>query len=48
MKKLKILTIFAAIGTGGTISGISKFAEEHQKSDRFFKAVKDESLEKRF
>ena len=37
----------SAIGTGGTISGISKFAEEHQKVIGF-KAVKDESLEKRF
>ncbi len=36
----------SAIGTGGTISGISKFAEEHQKV-LGFKAVKDESLEKR-
>lgn len=36
----------SAIGTGGTLSGISKFAEEHQKV-LGFKAVKDESLEKR-
>ena len=36
----------SAIGTGGTISGISKFAKEHQKV-LGFKAVKDESLEKR-
>ena len=36
----------SSIGTGGTISGISKFAEEHQKV-LGFKAVKDESLEKR-
>lgn len=36
----------SAIGTGGTLSGISKFAEEHQKVIGF-KAVKDESLEKR-
>lgn len=36
----------SAIGTGGTISGISKFAEEHQKV-LGFKTVKDESLEKR-
>ena len=36
----------SAIGTGGTISGISKFAEEYQKV-LGFKAVKDESLEKR-
>ena len=31
----------SAIGTGGTLSGISKFAEEHQKV-LGFKAVKDE------
>ena len=37
----------SAIGTGGTLSGISKFAEEHQKV-LGFKAVKDESLEKGF
>ena len=36
----------SAIGTGGTLSGISKFAEEHQKVIGF-KAVKDESLEKK-
>jgi 1-aminocyclopropane-1-carboxylate deaminase len=36
----------SAIGTGGTISGIAKFAEEHQKV-LGFKAVKDESLEER-
>ena len=36
----------SAIGTGGTLSGISKFAEKHQKV-LGFKAVKDESLEKR-
>ena len=36
----------SAIGTGGTLSGISKFAAEHQKV-LGFKAVKDESLEKR-
>lgn len=36
----------SAIGTGGTISGISKFAEKHQKV-LGFKAVKDESLEKK-
>ena len=36
----------SAIGTGGTLSGISKFAEEYQKV-LGFKAVKDESLEKR-
>ena len=36
----------SAIGTGGTLSGISKFAEEHQKV-LGFKAVKDESLEKK-
>ena len=36
----------SAIGTGGTISGISKFAEKHQKV-LGFKAVKDESLEER-
>ena len=36
----------SAIGTGGTISGISKFAEKHQKVIGF-KAVKDESLEER-
>ena len=36
----------SAIGTGGTISGIAKFAENHQKV-LGFKAVKDESLEER-
>ena len=34
-----------AVGTGGTIAGISKFAEEHQKVIGI-KAVKDNSLEK--
>lgn len=36
----------SAIGTGGTISGIAKFAKPHQKV-LGFKAVKDESLENR-
>ena len=34
-----------AVGTGGTIAGISRFAEEHQKVIGI-KAVKDNSLEK--
>lgn len=36
----------SAIGTGGTISGIAKFAKPHQKV-LGFKAVKDDSLESR-
>jgi len=36
----------SAIGTGGTVSGIAKFAKPHQKV-LGFKAVKDESLENR-
>lgn len=36
----------SAIGTGGTVSGIAKFAKPHQKI-LGFKAVKDESLESR-
>lgn len=36
----------SAVGTGGTISGISKFAKPHQKVIGF-KAVRDESLEER-
>lgn len=36
----------SAIGTGGTVSGIAKFAKPHQKV-LGFKAVKDESLESR-
>ena len=34
------------VGTGGTVSGLSRFAEPHQKV-LGFKAVKDDSLEKR-
>ena len=34
-----------AVGTGGTVAGISRFAEEHQKVIGI-KAVKDNSLEK--
>lgn len=36
----------SAVGTGGTVSGLSKFAQPHQKIIGF-KAVKDESLEAR-
>jgi 1-aminocyclopropane-1-carboxylate deaminase len=36
----------SAVGTGGTVSGIAKFAASHQKVIGF-KAVKDESLEER-
>lgn len=36
----------SAIGTGGTVSGIAKFAQPHQKV-LGFKAVKDNSLENR-
>jgi 1-aminocyclopropane-1-carboxylate deaminase len=36
----------SAVGTGGTVSGIAKFAQPHQKVIGF-KAVKDESLENR-
>jgi 1-aminocyclopropane-1-carboxylate deaminase len=36
----------SAVGTGGTVSGIAKFAASHQKVIGF-KAVKDESLEAR-
>ena len=36
----------SAIGTGGTVSGIAKFAKPHQKV-LGFKAVKDDSLESR-
>lgn len=36
----------SAVGTGGTVSGISKFAQDHQKVIGF-KAVKDESLDAR-
>jgi 1-aminocyclopropane-1-carboxylate deaminase len=35
-----------AVGTGGTLAGISKFAEEHQKI-LGFKVVKDDSLEQK-
>lgn len=35
-----------AVGTGGTVAGISKFAEEHQKV-LGFKVVKDNSLEQK-
>ena len=36
----------SAVGTGGTVSGLSKFAQPHQKIIGF-KAVKDNSLENR-
>ena len=36
----------SAVGTGGTVSGLSKFAQPHQKVIGF-KAVKDNSLENR-
>ena len=36
--------ICSAVGTGGTVSGLSKFAQPHQKIIGF-KAVKDNSLE---
>ena len=38
--------ICSAVGTGGTVSGLSKFAQPHQKIIGF-KAVKDNSLENR-
>ena len=38
--------ICSAVGTGGTVSGLSKFAQPHQKVIGF-KAVKDNSLENR-
>ena len=38
--------ICTAVGTGGTISGLSKFAEEHQKI-LGFKVVGDPTLERR-
>lgn len=38
--------ICCAVGTGGTVSGLSKFAQPHQKIIGF-KAVKDNSLENR-